>query len=65
VSFADVKEKARRRGVRGQTFAYWYLRSHGYVFVARNYTPREVKGEIDLIGHDGETLAFVEVRTAR
>jgi len=25
--------------------------------------PREVQGEIDLIGYDGETLAFVEVRT--
>jgi putative endonuclease len=25
--------------------------------------PREIKGEIDLIGYDGETLAFVEVRT--
>jgi putative endonuclease len=62
-SFADVKEKARQRGVRGETFAYWYLRRHGYVFVARNYVPREVKGEIDLIGYDGETLAFVEVRT--
>jgi putative endonuclease len=24
---------------------------------------REIKGEIDLIGYDGETLAFVEVRT--
>jgi len=31
--------------------------------VGRNYVPREVKGEIDLIGYDGETLAFVEVRT--
>jgi len=31
--------------------------------VARNYVPREVKGEIDLIGYDGETLVFVEVRT--
>jgi putative endonuclease len=38
---------------------------HGYVFVARNYVPRDVKGEIDLIGYDGETLMFVEVRTAR
>jgi putative endonuclease len=29
--------------------------------------PREIKGEIDLIGYDGETLMFVEVRarTAR
>jgi putative endonuclease len=32
-------------------------------FVARNYVPREVKGEIDLVGYDEETLAFVEVRT--
>ena len=63
VSFADVKEKARQRGVRGETFAYWYLRRHGYVFVARNHVPREVKGEMDLIGYDGETLVFVEVRT--
>jgi putative endonuclease len=27
--------------------------------------PREIKREIDLIGYDGETLMFVEVRTAR
>jgi len=32
-------------------------------FVARNYVPRDVKGEIDLIGYDGETLVFVEERT--
>jgi Holliday junction resolvase-like predicted endonuclease len=25
--------------------------------------PRGVKGDIDLAGYDGETLAFVEVRT--
>jgi len=31
--------------------------------VARNYTPRGIKGEIDLVGYDGKTLAFVEVRT--
>jgi putative endonuclease len=49
--------------VRGETFAYWYLRRQGYVFVARNYIPRGTKGEIDLVGYDGETLAFVEVRT--
>ena len=62
-SCADTKEKARHRGMRGETFAYWYLRRQGYVFVARNYMPRGVKGEIDLIGYDGETLAFIEVRT--
>jgi putative endonuclease len=57
------KQEARRTGVRGETYAYWYLRRQGYVFVARNYTPRGVKGEIDLVGYDGGTLAFVEVRT--
>jgi putative endonuclease len=57
------KEEARKAGVRGETYAYWYLRNRGYVFVARNYTPRRAKGELDLVGYDGETLAFVEVRT--
>ena len=57
------KHEARRTGVRGETLAYWYLRRHGYVFVARNYVPRGAKGELDLVGYDGPTLAFVEVRT--
>src|ERR1700732_2782691 len=57
------KYAARRTGVRGETYAYWYLRRQGYIFVARNYTPRGIKGEIDLVGYDGKTLAFVEVRT--
>lgn len=60
---ARQKEAARRTGVRGETYGYWYLRRHGYVFVAKNYMPRGTKGELDLVGYDGETLAFVEVRT--
>src|SRR5215470_11412636 len=60
---ADAKSVARRAGIRGETFAYWYLRRHGYVFVARNYSPLSARGELDLVGYDGETLAFVEVRT--
>jgi len=60
---AARKLEAGRTGVRGETYAYWYLRRNGYVFVARNYIPRGAKGEIDLIGYDGKTLAFVEVRT--
>jgi putative endonuclease len=59
----DHKDAAQKRGIRGETFAYWYLRRHGYVFVARNFVPRGAKGEIDLIGYDGATLVFVEVRT--
>ena len=60
----DAKKlEARRTGVREKTYAYWYLRRQGYIFVARNYTPRGIEGEIDLVGYDGKTLAFVEVRT--
>jgi putative endonuclease len=50
-------------GVRGETFAYWYLRRHGYTIIARNFKTPGVKGEIDLIGYDGNVLAFVEVKT--
>jgi putative endonuclease len=57
------KLEARSAGLRGETYAYWYLRRNGYVFIAKNYIPRGIKGEIDLVGYDGKTLAFVEVRT--
>lgn len=58
-----AKREDLRVGVRGETYAYWYLRRQGYVFIARNYEPAREKGELDLVGFDGETLAFVEVRT--
>src|SRR5260370_17085123 len=57
------KHESRRAGIRGETYAYWYLRGHGYIFVARNFMPRGAKGEIDLIGYDGETLSFAQVPT--
>jgi putative endonuclease len=60
---AVAGRKARRTGVRGETYAYWFLRRNGYVMIARNFTYRGVKGEIDLVGYDGATLAFVEVKT--
>jgi Holliday junction resolvase-like predicted endonuclease len=47
-------------GVRGETFAYWYLRRRGYVFAARNYVPRGAKA--NSIWSD-PTETFVEVRT--
>jgi putative endonuclease len=50
-------------GVRGETFAYWYLRRHGYVIICRNFRVPGVKGEIDLVGFDGQVLAFIEVKT--
>ena len=59
----SAKNRARQTGIRGETYAYWYLRRHGYVLVARNFTSPGIKGEIDMVGYDGQTLAFVEVKT--
>lgn len=61
----EQKLEVLQTGVRGETYAYWYLRRLGYIFIARNYMPSRAKGELDLIGYDGETLAIVEVRTRR
>ena len=63
---ADARRRQqlrRRMGVRGETFAYWYLRRHGYVIVARNFRAPGLKGEIDLVGFDGPVLSFIEVKT--
>jgi putative endonuclease len=62
-SQSATKERARRTGVRGETYAYWYLRRQGYVLVARNFTAHGLRGEIDMVGYDGQVLAFVEVKT--
>jgi Holliday junction resolvase-like predicted endonuclease len=59
----SAKQRARRTGIRGETSAYWYLRRHGYVLVARNYHSPGIKGAIEMIGYDGHVLAFVEVKT--
>lgn len=55
----------RAWGRRGEDLAHRYLRRRGYVVVARNYRTRSGSGEVDLIAWDGETLAFVEVKTRR
>ena len=63
-SDSDHRRQPRHlMGVRGETFAYWYLRRHGYVMVCRNFRAPGVKGEIDLVGFDGRILAFIEVKT--
>ncbi len=47
----------------GEEEAYFYLRRNGYVMVARNYRSPRRRGEVDLIGWDGDVLCFVEVKT--
>jgi putative endonuclease len=63
LSAGDRRQTRHLTGVRGETFAYWYLRRHGYVMVCRNFRAPGVKGEIDLVGFDGPVLAFIEVKT--
>jgi len=50
-------------GTTGEDTAYFYLRDHGYVIVARNWRVAGAKGEVDLIGWDSDVLCFIEVKT--
>jgi putative endonuclease len=52
-----------RLGDRGELIAERFLTARGYAILARKYRCRE--GEIDLVCRDGESLAFVEVKTRR
>jgi putative endonuclease len=50
-------------GLRGEDAAYFYLRRLDYTIVARRWRSPKLRGDIDLIGWDGEFLCFVEVKT--
>lgn len=52
-----------RTGRRGEEEAYFHLRRLGYVMVARNYRSPRSRSELDLVGWEGETLCFIEVKT--
>jgi putative endonuclease len=56
----DYKQQLGRRG---EEIATSYLRRQGYTILARNW--QCPIGEIDIVAREGETLAFVEVRTRR
>jgi putative endonuclease len=51
-----------KTGRRGEEEAYFFLRKRGYTIVARNWRGGG-RGELDLIGWDGKTLCFIEVKT--
>ncbi len=60
------KERAEistlKTGRRAEQEAADFLRSRGYVIIARNFTVRG--GEVDIIAWDGDTLVFVEVKSS-
>src|SRR5579863_6097491 len=59
----DPRPLHQRTGTRGEEDAYFHLRKVGYVIVARNFRSPRCRGEIDLIGWDGNLLCFIEVKT--
>jgi putative endonuclease len=50
-------------GRRGEEAAYFYLRQCGYTVVARDWRSGKVRGDLDLVGWEGDTLCFIEVKT--
>lgn len=70
--FADLLRHHGRKGSmapdhalgrRGEDIAHRFLRRSGIVVVARNYRMNSGAGEVDLIGWEGDTLVFVEVKS--
>lgn len=56
-------EISAARGKAGEDAVCGYLEEHGCRILARNY--RKKGGEIDIIAIDGDTAAFVEVKTRK
>jgi len=52
-----------RTGLEGEQAALFWLRRQSIVIVARRWTSARLSGDVDLIGWDGETLCFFEVKT--
>ena len=58
-----ARQRAERRGRRGEGLASWYLRLKGWrILDTRVRNPR---GEVDLVAKRGRVVAFVEVKWRR
>jgi putative endonuclease len=61
MAMTSQAQAARRAlGRRGEDVAVQHLTAAGWTIVDRNV--RTPEGEIDVVGHDGDCLVFVEVR---
>ena len=63
LSHKDSGPQHLHTGRRGEEAAYFYLRKQGYVIIARNYRSPRSRSELDLVGWDGATLCFIEVKS--
>lgn len=59
----DPKPEHLLTGERGEDHAFFHLRSLGYTIVARRWVSARVKGDLDLVGWDGDTVVIFEVKT--
>lgn len=50
-------------GLRGEREALFELRKIGYTVVARRWKSTKLRGDVDLIGWEGDCLCFIEVKT--
>ena len=50
-------------GLDGERAAYFELKRRGLKVVARRWTNARLRGDVDLIGWDGDMLCFIEVKT--
>lgn len=64
---ADGRRPARaahlETGARGERAAFFWMRRHGYIVVARGWRSARARGDLDLVAWQGETLCFIEVKT--
>ncbi len=56
-----IKGDRRALGLEGERVASEFLKKQGYKILQRNYRPGA--NEIDIIGYDRGTIAFLEVKT--
>ena len=59
----DPKPAHLLTGERGEDLAYFHLRTLGYTVVARRWHSARLRGDLDLVAWDGDTLVIVEVKT--
>jgi putative endonuclease len=50
-------------GLQGELATLFELRRRGVTVVARRWTSARMRGDVDLIGWDGDRLCFIEVKT--